>query len=100
MIRNLVEDPLQNGEYELRLKGDELLALWKAVEDQDEEQKRFVARAIDTPAMSYRLDADRLDAAQRLMLNMEITENVAGNIERRMVALTRENLDRLIERVK
>ena len=40
-------------------------------------------------------DKARLDMAAKLHLSMEIVENVAGNIERTMVALDRFNLDLL-----
>ena len=50
--------------------------------------------------MDLRKDKQRLDAAAKLQVNMEIVENCAGNIERYMVALNRHNLDKLIcERV-
>lgn len=45
-------------------------------------------------------DKQRLNAAESLQLNMEVTENCAGNIERYVVALNRRNLDKLITETK
>jgi hypothetical protein len=67
-----------------------------------EHEQRLGRKIADLTAevMGLRKDKQRLDAAAKLQMNMEIVENCAGNIERYMVALNRHNLDKLIcERV-
>jgi hypothetical protein len=67
-----------------------------------EHEQRLGRKIADLTAevMELRKDKQRLDAAAKLQVNMEIVENCAGNIERYMVALNRHNLDKLIcERV-
>lgn len=39
VLRDLVEDPKNNGEYELHLKGADLQRLWKACEDLADERQ-------------------------------------------------------------
>jgi len=63
-----------------------------------EHEQRLGRKIADLTAevMDLRKDKQRLDAAAKLQMNMEIVENCAGNIERYMVALNRHNLDKII----